>query len=452
MLLLLVTSTLARPTDGGSYAFDDSDSVASVDGPAGTARVWYSVAGTNETLLDDEDGDGVPDFAALVAVTTEDVLDFFVEAGFRPIPDDGAEGGSAAMDVYLVDFGGAADGHYSVERCQDDACTGYFVMENDFAGYGYPSLDTAVRTLTSHELFHGVQGAYDYDEEAWYQEGTAVWAEELYDPGSDDFLHFCDAYLEDTGRSLDNPPAGPIPAFAYATALWWWFVTDRYGDAWMAEYLDATTESDDLLALLDARVDFATDWVDFATWNLATGPYAGLVESYPFAAELDGPTLEDRGDSVDDDQRFYPLATTYYRYDHPGGELSFALEADAPDVVFQVWSTDADERVVELVAEPASLGGAVSLGELPMGRYFFFGTNPTLAEDSTHVRVCLGPDAAACAPAAEDTGDGGDTGDAGAEPPAGCGCASGGAKPWWSAGFLAGFAVGRRRGAAARHA
>lgn len=431
MLLLTFAASFARPTDGGSYAFDDSDSIASVDGPAGTARVWYSLAGTNQTILDDADGDGVPDFPSLVAITTEDVLGFFVDAGFRPIPDDGAEGGTAAMDVYLVDFGGDADGHYAVERCQGDTCTGYFVMENDFAGYGYPSLDAAVRTLTSHELFHGIQAAYDYDEDAWYQEGTAVWAEELYDPGTEDFLRFCDAYLDDTGRSLDNPPAGPVPAFAYATALWWWFVTNRYGDDWMVVYLEATTTGDELLDLLDARVELADDWVDFATWNLATGRYAGLVESYPFAAELDGPTFEDRGDNVDDDQRFYPLATSYYRYEHAGGELTFALAADAPDVVFQLWSTDGDERVVELVAEPASVYGAVSLGELPAGLYLFFGTNPTLAEDSTHVRVCLGPAAAACLPSADDTGDTGeplDRSDSG-DQPGGCGCASGAPGP-----------------------
>ena len=375
------------PTSGGSYAFDDTDTVTSVDGPAGTARVWYSTEGNNQVLQGDADKNGVPDFAELVAETTEDVLAFYEEEGFRTIPDDGTAGGSAAMDVYLVDFHGDADGHYSTESCEGDVCSGYFVMENDFSGYGYSSDEEAVRVLTSHELFHGIQGAYDYDEEIWYQEGTAVWAERLYDPDSRDFLDFCSAYLEDTGRSLSEPPAGPVPTFAYATALWWWFVTERYGEAWMADYMEGTTESDDLLAVLDERVDLAMDWVDFASWNLATGHLAGVEDSYEFAEDLVAPKLEDRDDFLDDDQRFYPLATTYYLLEHPGGPLQFGLEADAPDLVFRLYATNADGQLDGLVAEPASTMGIQELGDFDAGDYYFFGTNPTLAEDSTKVQI-----------------------------------------------------------------
>ena len=425
------------PTSGGSYAFDDTDTVTSVDGPAGTARVWYSTEGNNQVLQGDADKNGVPDFAELVAETTEDVLAFYEEEGFRTIPDDGTAGGSAAMDVYLVDFHGDADGHYSTESCEGDVCSGYFVMENDFSGYGYSSDEEAVRVLTSHELFHGIQGAYDYDEEIWYQEGTAVWAERLYDPDSRDFLDFCSAYLEDTGRSLSEPPAGPVPTFAYATALWWWFVTERYGEAWMADYMEGTTESDDLLAVLDERVDLAMDWVDFASWNLATGHLAGVEDSYEFAEDLVAPKLEDRDDFLDDDQRFYPLATTYYLLEHPGGPLQFGLEADAPDLVFRLYATNADGQLDGLVAEPASTMGIQELGDFDAGDYYFFGTNPTLAEDSTKVRFCLGADVSECVPEVEDTG-----GTPEPDKPTSCGC-GGPSAPTWLA--VAALGLLRRR-------
>lgn len=441
-MILLVSLALARPTSGGGYAFDDTDTVTWVDGPTGAARVWYSTEGNNVVQAGDADGDGVPDFAALVAATTEEVLLFYQDQGFRPIPDDGDAGGSAAMDVYLVDFHGDADGHYSTESCdRDDVCSGYFVMENDFAGYGYSNDAEAVRVLTSHELFHGVQGAYDYDEEGWYQEGTAVWAERLYDPESDDFLWFCQAYLADAGRSLSRPPAGPIPTFSYSTALWWWFATERYGTGWMVDFLEATTSSDDLLAMLDERVDLATDWVDFASWNLATGRLAGVEESYTFAAELRGLVLEDTGASLDDDQRFYPLATTYYKLEHGGGPLQFGLEADAPDLVFRLYATNAAGQLDGLVAEPAPTVGLQELGDFDAGDYYLLGTNPTLAEDSTKVRFCLGPDASDCVPAGEDTAPPDDE-----EVPEECGCASAGVPGGWLA--LAGaLLVGRRRGA-----
>ena len=442
-MIVLVALALARPVDGGSYAFDESDVVAFVDGPAGAARVWYSVEGPNLVLQGDADLDGVPDFAALVAEMTEAVLVTYADAGFRTIPPDEGEGGSDAMDVYLVDFGGNADGHYSTENCVGRVCGGYFVMENDFAGYGYSDIDSAVRTLTSHELFHGIQAAYDSSEASWYQEGTAVWAEQLFDPENEDFVHFCSAYLQDTGRSIDNPPAGPVPEFAYATALWWWFLTERYGDAWLVDFMESTAGTDDLLDLMEAQTDLRADWIDFATWNAATGSYSGVAESYPFAADLRDIAFEDRGASVDDDQRFYPLAANYYRVDLEGGAVVFGLGADAPDLEFHLWATDAEGRVTAPAATLPNTAGGHALGELDAGRYIFFGVNPTRAEDSTKVRVCLGPDAAECAPAA-DTGDtdtadtaadtgGDDTGEA----PGDCGCATGSAP----AGALVGFAA-----------
>lgn len=429
MILALAQLALARPTESGLYRFDETDVVTYVDSENGLARVYYSTEGPNVVKEGDEDGNGVPDFAELVGAYTEDVLATYVDAGFRPVVSDEGRGGSDAMDVYLVDFGGDADGAYSPETCDGDVCSGYFTMENDFQGYGYSNVESAVSTLTSHELFHAEQAAYNSGEESWYAEGTAVWAERFFDPTSEDFVWFCGAYLEDTGRSLNVPPTGPVPTFAYATAIWWEFVTLRYGDDWMVDYLDASGAGEDLVEALDARVDLRTDFVDFAGWNLRTGRLAGgMDQGYDFAAEIGPPTFEDSAGALDDDQRFYPLATTYYKLKWDGGDLQFGLEADAPDLVFQLWETDADGVVTGLVAEPASVAGLVDLGELPGGDYYLLGVNPTLAENSTKVRFCLGADATACAPAG-DSGDTGDTGGAGTDEPGGCGCGAAGVNP-----------------------
>src|SRR5690606_634698 len=116
---------------------------------------------------------------------------------------------------------GAADGHFDVDACTGTParCAGFFVIENDFAGYAYASVAEAVDTVVSHELFHAVQAAYVRDLPVYLSEGTATWAERAFRPDSRDFLRLCDAYLADTGRSLHKPPAGPAPAFAYGTAL-----------------------------------------------------------------------------------------------------------------------------------------------------------------------------------------------------------------------------------------
>ncbi len=411
---------LARPTDGGQFSFDAADVVTSLDGPTQTVRVWYSTAGPNAVILNDEDENGLPDFAELVAAEAESVLTAYADVGFRSPVGDGVRGGSPAMDAYLVDFAGMSDGQFAAESCDGDICAGYFVMENDFQGYGYSDLAEAVRVLTSHELFHAVQAAYDASAPVWFSEGTAVWAERFYDPDSEDFLSFCDAYLQDTGRSLDEPPAGPVPAFAYATALWWWFLTEAYGYEVMLELLDSTVDDGDILASMAALEavhsgSLSHDWARFARWNLATGERAGGMESYPFAEDLRAIRIREDGPNLADDNRFYPLAATYYSIDHGGGALGFGIEEDAPNLTFSVHPADDGGHALEALATFS--GTPTDLGDQPPGTYWLVGSNPTLDTQSTKRMICFGADVSACAPVeqAELAGDGD------LEPSCGCG-------------------------------
>src|SRR5690606_35560108 len=96
----------------------------------------------------------------------DEVLAAYVgRLGFRAPLADGSlldNGGDARFDVYLLDFGGSADGSFRVDACGQDGalptqCAGFMVQENDFAGYAYPSVRYANRLLAAHELFHAVQ-------------------------------------------------------------------------------------------------------------------------------------------------------------------------------------------------------------------------------------------------------------------------------------------------------
>ena len=85
-----------------------------------------------------------------VAVLYDDVLALYRdELGFRPPLADATvadNGGDGRFDVYLVDFGGgiatAPSGSDAggLDRAAPGQCVGYMVQENDFAGYGYPSI------------------------------------------------------------------------------------------------------------------------------------------------------------------------------------------------------------------------------------------------------------------------------------------------------------------------
>jgi len=431
---LLCTPAAARaqrPTEGGMFSFEATDVVEHWDEPTGQVRVHYSVEGPSVTLLDDDDTDGIPDFAQDVATTAATVLAFYEEdMGLRlPLSEQemglSALGGSFALDVYLVEFAGTGDGAFGIDTCSSDPfhCSGFLSIENDFVGYGYPSLQMAIDVLTSHELFHGVQQAYDSRQEVWFTEGTAVWGERAYDPDSLDFLRFADAYLADTARSLDRPPTGPVPSFAYGTCLWWDFLTTRHGSDFMNDLLVAVETSagtdDATLAIMEELIVAAGDtledaWLDFASWNLATGPRAGGIESYEYAADLDGISAEMFGNGLDDENRFYPLATTYYRLDHRGGPIWFGIDEAAPDLAFVLHPVAAGTGD-GVVAEAAVIwrgdqAGAWALADgqdFPQGGYWLYGTLPARADQSKRVRMCVGAVdvATQCGPIVEDDPD-----------------------------------------------
>lgn len=438
--LLHVTAALAqRPDEGGLYAFDAEDQLRQLDGPAGLVRVTYSIEGPNVTDLDDDDGSGLPDFPELVAFHAEAVLEMYAELGFRaPISEEEIGevlGGSPAFDFYLVDFGGNADGQFSTDGCDGQVCGGFMVMENDFQGYGYATDEDGIRTLTSHELFHAVQAAYRAGQESWIAEGTATWSEYQYDPGSADFFRLCDALLDDPGRSIDQPPAGPVPAFAYGTALFWQFLTERHGPAVIVALQEAEDAADGLeavdAALASAGTGWEAEWPLFVSWNLGTGGNQGSLESYPFANRLQSVTEEQRGDALSDDNRFYPLAATYYTLDHPGGPLWFATADDPSGLQFSLFP-EVDGGVAPAIRSWApGAPGALDLGEggeIAAGTYKLMGTYPQRADQSVKIAFCVGDEAAIapCLPVA-DSGDSGDSGEGatggGKEEPEGCGCA-----------------------------
>ena len=467
VLLLAIPRTAAaepRPDEGGLWSFDRSDLIQFHDD--GPVRVHYSVDGPNRTLLTDVDGDTIPDYAQDVAATTIAALALYTgELGLRaPVPETRVGdplGGSEAIDVYLVDFGGAADGRFGIDACTTH-CAGFLVVENDFAGYGYPSRRAAIDTVVSHELFHAVQAAYA-ELPVWASEGTATWAERQYDPASADFLGKCNGYLAETSRPIYAPPPGPVPAFAYGSALFWDFLSIRHDASIVAALLEAVERSGDppelaVIGVLEERDDSLEQaWPEFARWNLATGFRSGVATSYAYADRLDAILPDHEGDALDLDARLYPLAASYLRLDHGGGTLHAGADAGLPGVAFSL-------HPVAEFAEDGAVGDAIATftldaagtrvvyEALPPGGYFVVVAYADVADATARARVCIG-DEAAVAPChvegeedssgsesgttldvSSSTTDGGEASTDGDDPDAmpsadGCGCRSGAPSP-----------------------
>jgi uncharacterized lipoprotein YddW (UPF0748 family) len=434
----------ARPTEGGGlHPYDSTDEVASFDSPEGLVRVHYSRGGPNAALPDDDDEDGVPDLVSEVALSAEAALDVYRAVGFRlPLAESALDldplGGSDALDVYLVDFGGVADGQFAVDRCRAGACAGHLLIENDFAGYGYPSLADAVAVLTSHELFHGVQFAYTDTLSVWMSEGGAVWAEHLFHPGVDDFLRLCGAYQRDLARPFDSPPAGTVTAASYGVGLLFAYLVERSEEGLMvgllesAEGLDGEVGLDTLLAASAAwDLDLAAEWPIFAAWNLASGRRAGGEPTFSFGAALGGVSLSGSAPAGPEeaaifDERLYPLAALFYRVTHEGGPLALQLDEGAPGVWLEIWPVEgggADGPVgPPLVGVSVEGPQLIDLEEQPAGAYLIALSHAGIGASSLRPTLCAGgPEAraAACpddAPdGAEDSGDGGDGADSGGD-------------------------------------
>jgi len=262
--------------------------------PTGRVRVHYVTTTADAVLPTDNDGSGVPDFVEEAARRGDESLAAFAAMGFRTPRADGTLGGDDRLDIYLKDLNGA-DGSFAADTCTQTpfTCVGHVTIENDFVGYGYPSISLALRVLTSHELFHAVQNAYDGDQPIQWSEGSAVWAEEAVFPEQDDFEHLVAAFQAKPFRPFDRAGAGFGDLYPYGAGLWAYFLEAWAGTgvtaaAW-ARCEDTGSDPPFLTAIdaeLAARGQALTDaWIEFTRWNARTGSFADGT-GYPDAGRL----------------------------------------------------------------------------------------------------------------------------------------------------------------------
>jgi hypothetical protein len=230
---------LARPTDAADDPLGNGYSPSAVPRRTCDAHVCIHWVETTRDAppLADADSSGIPDWVettqdtfAHVWTTEVDVLGYA-----PPLPDIGSvsNGGDGRLDVYLVDIGRQGYfGYCTTDDPEDWSATkvsAYCVIDDDFAD---PVLEVAVpltglRVTAAHEFFHAVQFGYDWLEDLWFMEGTAVWMEdEVYD-GANDLLRYLGA------RSPLGRPDVPLdtgrPGHEYGAWLFWRYASERLG-------------------------------------------------------------------------------------------------------------------------------------------------------------------------------------------------------------------------------
>jgi hypothetical protein len=153
---------LARPS-GSSRMCNDAQKVC----------VHYSTSGSNKSTKA---------WATKVLGVVSHVAKTYASSGYRRPVGDGTKGSHKNyVDIYLADV--APQGYYGY--CAPESgkyvATAYCVLDNDYAASQYGTRHTPTENLevtAAHEYFHAVQFAYDVNEDTWFMEATATWAED----------------------------------------------------------------------------------------------------------------------------------------------------------------------------------------------------------------------------------------------------------------------------------
>jgi hypothetical protein len=183
------------------------------------AVVHYVVLGIDAPPLNDDDGDGVPDYVERAGAGADTAIAYYQRRGFASILTD--QGGpDGRPDIYVSRF---TPGRFGVAFPAADAQGGAFVVISNALD---PSPERSLGSLygtVAHELFHLVQFSYFrptvYPAIAtWALEGSAAAMEGRVFPELDDIV----ASLQ--LRRWFNAPQQSLTAQSYGSQLLWRYV------------------------------------------------------------------------------------------------------------------------------------------------------------------------------------------------------------------------------------
>ncbi len=231
--------------------------------------VHYVVLGVDAPPLNDDDGDGVPDYVERVGDAADTSIAYYERRGFAPILVD-AGGPDGRPDVYISRF---APAYFGVAFPAADAEGGAFVaVSNALDPSPATSLGSVYGTV-AHELFHLVQFSYfpptaDPELAGWALEGMAAAMENRVYPDMDDIVSSLQL------RSWFAAPQRSVTSQTYGSQLLWRFLDERQPRL-LPEYLarsprargDASAAS--LVSTYErvARAPFAAAFGRFAVWT-----------------------------------------------------------------------------------------------------------------------------------------------------------------------------------------
>jgi hypothetical protein len=289
---------LARPTDGANDAYGYGYTVPAekkckgnfcIHWVTSTADAPPSMTWVNEMLN------------LMNRVWKKEVKKF----GYRPPVPDGSRGGNSKFDVYLKQLGNVGlYGFCAPERRKPGfrwLASGFCVLDNDFSQAEFPAHPPMqnAQVTAAHEFFHAIQFAYDFGEDVWLLEATAVWMEErVFDDVNDNRQYLESGQVYDSLTPLDF--FNPNGFNQYGNWPFFEFLSKNFGNGIVKSIwkkAGAYSGAPDLYStkaiskVLKAKGGFKKVYARFASANLLPAKFYPEGQAWPATTLVDSYTL-----------------------------------------------------------------------------------------------------------------------------------------------------------------
>jgi hypothetical protein len=189
-------------------------------------------------------------------------------------PSDGIEGGGIDLiDCYVDNLTGVY-GYTQSERAASAWSadyTAYFVVDHDYAGFGYANRTLPMKVTVAHEYHHVVQMGYALANGWWMEQVSTFMENEVY-PSINDNYQYIPCYMSKPYKSLsftDN-------CFPYACFLWPTMLREQHGHDVIRRVEACTAEDPAAIwncfdrALGTVEADLYRTLAEWAVWNFYT--------------------------------------------------------------------------------------------------------------------------------------------------------------------------------------
>lgn len=207
---------IPRPTDGGPYAYATPEAAPYV---GAQAVVHYVTTGVDAPPMNDDNGDGTPDYVEAVGAAADQALRYYENAGFKaPLAD--AAGPNTKPDIYIDAL---PPGIFGLTFAPAAAVGGPFVLVSPRLDPAQPQAFASLDLTVAHEVAHVIQFSYVVKGTfpVWAAEGSAVALSMRVFPNLEDSVEegYLNGFLAQPWLSLNDERFGCAHCYGGG---WWW--------------------------------------------------------------------------------------------------------------------------------------------------------------------------------------------------------------------------------------